>query len=724
MNGISVLPIERYGYGFVPPEFLPPGRDEYWRRNEQAPRRPWRGLTAAERNALVRGGNECSDWSRFLVCDPFDPHLIRGSVFHGLVRLGPARNALLRHHDFSVPAGIRNSRVISCDIGSDTAIQDCAYLSHYIIGDRCILSRIDEMQTTNHAKFGSGALKDGEDEEARVWINVMNEAGGRSILPFADMLPADAFLWAAFRDDAQLALALKAITQKEYGGARGAYGTVGSGTVIKSAAIIKDAAIGNCAYIKGVNKLKNITVLSSEEEPSQIGEGVEMVNGIVGYGCRAFYGVKAIRFVMGRGSSLKYGARLIHSVLGDNSTISCCELLNNLVFPVHEQHHNNSFLIAGLIQGMSNIAAGATIGSNHNSRANDGEFRAGRGFWPGLSVTLKHPSRVASFCIIAKGSYPGELNITLPFSLVSGSAARDRLEVLPAYFWLYNLYALERNTWKSEQRDKRVVKKQRIEMDYLAPDTVEEIFAAIGQMEGWAAEAGVSLPERMESEGGEEEDALPARGLERGRRETVILKPGRARLAYRGMLRYYAVKTAASYLLEHPEASLESLLAGRAWDDPTLQSWVNMGGQLAPEFRVDELRRKIREGEIASWDGVHAAYDEMAASYPLDKARHALGVHFRLAGGGAGKAHPFSGSGGWAAFREELRFLVRTGGWIARQVSESRAKDFANPFRSITFRNREEQERVAGNQDNGFAALVRERTERFAAQVKGLMERG
>ena len=63
------------------------------------------------------------------------------------------------------------------------------------------------------------------------------------------------------------------------------------------------------------------------------------------------------------------------------------------------------------------MAAGATIGSNHNSRGADGEIIAGRGFWPGLCVSLKHNSKFASFTIIAKGDYPAELNIPIPFSL-------------------------------------------------------------------------------------------------------------------------------------------------------------------------------------------------------------------------------------------------------------------------------------------------------------------
>src|SRR3546814_13302926 len=66
-------------------------------------------------------------------------------------------------------------------------------------------------------------------------------------------------------------------------------------------------------------------------------------------------------------SQLKYVARLFNSFLGDNSTISCCEVLNSLIFQAHEQHHNNSFLCAALVMGQSNMAAGATVGSNHNS---------------------------------------------------------------------------------------------------------------------------------------------------------------------------------------------------------------------------------------------------------------------------------------------------------------------------------------------------------------------
>ena len=220
------------------------------------------------------------------------------------------------------------------------------------------------------------------------------------------------------RDNEALQKKFKEFSTKKFDNRRGYYGTIGDRTVIKNCRIIKDVNIGSDAYIKGANKIKNVTINSSANAMTQIGEGCELVNGIIDPGCRIFYGVKAVRFFMASHSQLKYGARLINSYLGNNSTISCCEVLNSLIFPSHEQHHNNSFLCAALLNGQTNIAAGATIGSNHNSRGADGEMVAGRGFWPGLCVSLKHNSKFASFAILAKGDYPAEL--TYPHTIFTG----------------------------------------------------------------------------------------------------------------------------------------------------------------------------------------------------------------------------------------------------------------------------------------------------------------
>ena len=742
MDTVRVLSPEQMGTGFIPEEFLPAGKDEYYLRNEQQPRESaeWRGLRAEEIELLVKNGNSADSWDDIRVTQEFDPRQISNSSFHGLVRIGAVRHGALEHHDLQLPIGISNSKIVACDLGDHVAVHNVRYLAHYIVGDRCIITNIDEMHTTNHAKFGNGIVTEGETEDVRITLDLVNETGSRAIAPFDGMLSADAYLWSRYRDDETLQTRLRGFTQNRYDHRRGYYGTIGEQAVLKNSRIIKDVKVGPHCYIKGANKLKNLTINSSAEEPTQIGEGVELVNGILGRGCRVFYGCKAVRFILGNNASLKYGARLIHSYLGDNSTVSCCELLNNLIYPAHEQHHNNSFLVASLVMGQSNIAAGATIGSNHNSRANDNEIQAGRGFWPGLCTSLKHSSRFASFVLIAKGSYQAELDIPFPFALVSQNNSENRLEVMPAFWWLHNMYALARNSWKFAARDKRLIKSQHIEFDSLAPDTVEEIIHARSLLEEWTGRAllerdgdgrhasGDRLAvaaerEDLQKRGAEllraKEDGtkdLVVRGdmLERSRRPAVVIRPYQGYRGYEEMLRYYAAVNLIEYLEAHPEIGLSNLpeVLGGA----RVERWENLGGQIVPEEEVTRLRVDVAEGRLSSWDELHHRYDELWEAYPHTKQRHAWGVFELLDGGGKLTEER------WNRFLDEaveIQELRRD------RVYESRKKDYDNRFRRGTYRNEAEMVAALGTIDeNSFISQIREETEEFRLRVAAIQQRG
>ncbi|MGC9312694.1 MAG: DUF4954 family protein [Sediminispirochaetaceae bacterium] len=768
MDNVKLHPEGRVGKGFVPAEYLREGEDEYAVRNRQNPAEArkdggWRELRADEREILVLNGNTAEDWDEVLVSGVFDPKRVQNCSFHGLVRIGTVRAAVLEHHDLQLPVGLRNCFISECDIGDDCALYNVHYLAHYIIGDRCIIANVDEMHTTNHAKFGNGIVKDGEPEEVRVWLDVMNETGSRMVMPFDGMITADAYLWGKYRDDEALQKRLGEMTQERFDSARGYYGTIGDQTVIKTSRILKDVKVGDHCYIKGANKLKNLTINSSEDEPSQIGEGVELVNGIIGYGCHIFYGCKAVRFILGNNSSLKYGARLINSFLGDNSTISCCEVLNNLIFPAHEQHHNNSFLIASVVKGQSNLAAGATIGSNHNSRANDNEVEAGRGFWPGLCTSLKHSSRFASFVLLAKGAYPAELDIRLPFSLLNNNESAGALEVIPAFWWLYNMYALARNSWKFQHRDKRKTRVQHIEFDYLAPDTAEEILEArkllslwtgraalrraAGNRAGGSPEGSISpdeAPEELISRGRallESPDTFPrdlkvyGEGMEKSRRPVLIVKPAAAYRAYGEMLVYYGVKNVMAFMNAHPGLAFHELdgriragggestgkqnsgrgknagenEGGSAENEGRAKVWVNMGGQLMKAEDADTLRADIGAGRLRTWDEVHARYDELWSDYPLEKQRHAYEVLCELTGAGQLQQKH------WLDLLYRTRKIQE---YIRDQVYNSRNKDFENTFRKATYRNIQEMTAAIGTiGDNSFIRQVREETDRFLEMV-------
>ena len=543
-----------------------------------------------------------------------------------------------------------------------------------------MIANVGELATTNHGKFGNGIIKQGEEEAIRTWIEVCNENGGRSILPFDGMLPGDAFLWSRNRADDALLAKFKDFTQKRLDDKRGYYGKIGLRTVIKNCGILKDVLIGEDAYIKGANKIKNVTINSDANRKSQVGEGCEMVNGIVGYGCRIFYGVKAVRFVMASHSQLKYGARLINSYLGNNATISCCEVLNSLIFPSHEQHHNNSFLCASLIMGQSNIAAGATIGSNHNSRSPDGEIIAGRGFWPGLCVSLKHNSVFPSFTIIAKGDYASELNIPIPFSLISNDVSKDQLLVMPGYWFMYNMYAMERNAWKSEARDSRTEKIQAIEYDYLAPDTINEVFAALGILETLSIE---------------KDGSAVAKGWENSDREIKVLKADRAIPLFKELVTYYGVTQLLQHFKQHKFGSFDEFkktLVTRI----TRTEWINVGGQLIKQSAIQKLKEQVKAGKIAGWNEVHHFYKEQGKLYPADKLQHAYSSLLEILNITSKQFTP-------ALFENLLKQAVITRSWMCKGIYDSRAKDYSNAYRKMVYETNEEMNRVLGKlEDNSF----------------------
>ncbi len=709
----------------------------------------FRPLEADEVEILVKNGNTASNWNRIMVTDQFNPNCVRGCEFWGHVRIGDLREGILEHHDLKLPIGLSNSVIIDCDIGNNVVMRNIRLISYYSIGDHSILFNIDEMCTTEHAKFGVGIIKTGESEAVRVWLELANENGGRQVLPFVSMLTADAFLWTRFRDDPDLMSRLKTLTDHTVDSSQNGPGVIGERCVVKNSRIIKDVWVGPNTYIKGANKLKNLTIQSSESEATQIGEGVELVNGIVGFGSRIFYGVKAVRFVTGRCVQLKYGARLINSFLGDNSTVSCCEILNNLIFAFHEQHHNNSFLIASTVMGQSNVAASATIGSNHNSRSPDGEIIAHRGFWPGLGVSLKHNSRFASFVLLCNGRYTNELWIPFPFSLVSRDPLRDCVQVLPAYWFLHNMYAIARNNWKFKKRDKRTVKAQHIELDVLAPDTVDEMFTAIDMLlpqlgaqvatrilnlpdimgrqeqhdlaERWL-ESSFSSWEQMENHRDlEKQLVLEFPSLEKSKHPVIIHRPASGIFMYRTMIYYYAVTVLSQYILHHLDKSTKSSVSLQSLMPPTDSCqpgrWWNFGGQLIHDSDCNSIIHDIKSGSLESWDAVHRRYDRLWQEYPDRKAAHAWFALQTV----TGKELSTLSVQQWKQLFEKGIDHYKM---IWALAFDSRQKDYRNPFRKLVYETEEEMNAVLGSlSENEFIKFLEGEVKRYSSDIESIFQR-
>lgn len=680
--------------------------------------------------------NEDSSWSNFYVEDGegnFDASLIYFSSFSGFVVLGKIQKNTLQYNDLFLEVGIKKSKLRDVVIGDNCAIRNVAYLENYCIGDRNILFNIQEMCCTTHSKFGNGFLKSGEPEEHRVWIGVANENDGRRILAFEDMIPADAYLWSHYREDDELLQRFKELTEYNNKPDVPTIGIIGNDCVIKNSNIIKDTKIGDSAYIKGVFKLKNITILSSEKEPSQIGEGVEMVNGILGYGSRVFYQSIAVRFVIGRNCQVKYGARLLNSVLGDNSTVSCCEILNNLIYPFHEQHHNSSFLIATTVMGQSNIASGATIGSNHNSRSPDGEIFAKRGFWPGLCSDFKHNSKFASFVLVSKGSYQYELDIKYPFALVSpGLNGSQKINIIPAWLFMYDMFAITRNNDKFIKRDKRKTKIQNIETDPFAPDTMQEIMSALDRLINLTAEYLITIKnDYMENADTDEKKYQAAKDFLHQNPEAdftlddavcqkkygaVIFKPVQAYKMYRKIVKYYSVRTLLTFCRNLNCEYLTKDLIMRIRKLPLYTEWENVGGQIIPSAKVQELFSEIKDGSINNWESVHQFYKMCDCAYDQYKVRYALYLLEEL------YSRPIE------EFSVDLyRNIIDDVSIVAYDIYnaslKSREKDYTDYYRNMTYHSTEEMKKVVGPlEDNSFLKKLRSDTDDFINSLKVIFD--
>src|SRR5687768_6619114 len=217
MNAIIKKPFKSIGYHFIKGTDLPEGKDEYHLRNLQNRSGiDYRLLSAYEIEVLVRNNNTSDDWTKILVSDDFNPELVKNCKFYGLVRIGKLERVALEYHNVSLPVGLYNSTIISCDFGDNVVVNNVNYISHYIVGNDVMIVNVNELATTEYAKFGNGILKDGEVEKNRIRLEICNENAGRAIIPFDGMLPGDAFLWSRFRHDDMLQEKFREITEKQF----------------------------------------------------------------------------------------------------------------------------------------------------------------------------------------------------------------------------------------------------------------------------------------------------------------------------------------------------------------------------------------------------------------------------------------------------------------------------------------------------------------------------
>ena len=291
------------------------------------------------------------------------------------------------------------------------------------------------------------------------------------------------------------------------------------------------------------------------------------------------------------------------------------------------------------------------------------------------------------------------------------------------------MYALARNSWKYVDRDQRIERKQDIEYDFLAPDTINEIIDSIGLLEeitgkAWsiANEQTRISNEQLRKKGKElleeGEDAIKeleilATGFEHSKRKVKIIKAASAYRIFKELISFNVTKLLISHF-DGNNPSFEEMV-GSLPSRYSLTRWKNIGGQLILETEITKLVDRIRSGKCKSWEEIHRFYTIQGEKYSQHKLSHALAAYQLIFHTSINKMKPDQ-------LESLLQQAIKTKEWMVEGIYKSREKDYQNPFRKMVYADDKELETVIGKlQDNGFIRQEQDELKKFTRRVQSLM---
>ncbi len=417
---------------------------------------------------LEKNGNKSSDWKKVKVSKDFDPQRVRNCVFIGKVTFGEFKEAVKLNNSVMIDSGLYNSKIIDCQIAGNVLISDVKCLANYVVKDKAVLFNNGIISCANGVSFGNGAE-----------VPIAIETGGREVRLYADITVGEAEKIARSRSDKKLL--------NEYDKKVSAFvkkitcecGIIEEGAVIKNTQKIQDVFVGPYAVIDNAALVKNTTILSNEQEKTQILDGAYVKDSIIQWGCEVASGAIVDSACLTEHSHVERHGKVTQSIIGPNTGIAEGEVTASLVGPFVGFHHQSLLIAALWPEGKGNVGYGANVGSNHTSKAPDQEIWPGEGMFFGLGTNIKFPTDFsrAPYTIIASGVGTLPQKVTFPFSLInSPSVSLEGLspafnEIAPGWVLSDNIYTIKRNEGKYLKRNK--AKRSKFVFEVLRPDIID-----------------------------------------------------------------------------------------------------------------------------------------------------------------------------------------------------------------------------------------------------------
>ncbi len=366
----------------------------------------YRSLSETEISQLRDQGCCADEWNRIQVKDPFLVHRLRNVTFSGDVRLGVFNKKVLLPDGIEKECGLSNCQIHNCSVGDNVFVSNADMLANYNIAGDVVIEHAGAIRVTGATSFGNG-----------VEIDVLNEAGGRTLKIFDRLSAQMAYMIVMYRHNAPLIEKLNAMIDGYVAGRTASRGVIETHVRIAHTTTITNVHIGAYAQIEGVVCLEEGTIQSCREAPVTIGSGVIAKKFIVLSGSKIDQSAILERCFVGQ--SVKVGKQYSaeNSAFFCNSELFHGEGCSVFAGPYTVTHHKSTLLIAGFFS-FYNAGSGSNQ-SNHMYKL--GPVHQGileRGSKTGSFSYLSWPVRVGPFTAVLGKHYANFNTSDLPFSLI------------------------------------------------------------------------------------------------------------------------------------------------------------------------------------------------------------------------------------------------------------------------------------------------------------------
>ena len=422
----------------------------------------YRELTEEEIRILEERSCWAEEWANIHVAEGFKPNYMHRVMLYGEVYIGAFDDTIEVSRDFFKHSGINNATLRNVTIGDNSLVENIGnYINNYTIGDRCYISNVCTLETSEGATYGEGNL-----------VSVLNEVGDGNVVLFRDLNSQLAAFMVQHFHDKPLKEAIRRLIKEEINLHAPEQGWIGNNVKIVNTKEISNTVIFDECEINGASRLSDCTILSSNNASVYIGTGVICENSIISYGSSIINSVKMQDCFVGEACQISNGFTASASVFFANSYMSNGEACAAFCGPFTASHHKSSLLIGGMFSFYN--AGSATNFSNHAYKM--GPMHYGtlqRGCKTASGAYLLMPANIGTFSVcFGKLMYHPDTS-SLPFSYLK--AYSDIMYLSPGRN--ITTVGLYRDIRKWPKRDLRPqgTQKSIVNFDWLSPYSVGEI---------------------------------------------------------------------------------------------------------------------------------------------------------------------------------------------------------------------------------------------------------